>query len=229
MFIPRHPVVENQFCSYGSSTMTSSAGVGGVLAYAGSVLWLDEDATNQEPMVFRYDTFASLSDKSVFHSADMSGAMSATEKVPFGFAMQKVKTGYHQVHPTGFYMPGDLGSSDVIAQPLYNTSGTIIGTKAAPLGVAHLGIWDTVHYTCEHTANVVTTGNHMLPGQYLYVAANAGARVTNHGTNATDDSLTYEDLLDVAVARVVKGASAAKCSANIANTTLYPIRIKLLI
>lgn len=229
MFIPRHPVTENQFCSYGSSTMTSSAGVGGVLCYAGSVLWLDEDSTNEEPIVFRYDTFASLSDKSVFHSADMSGAMSTTEKVPFGFAMQKVKTGYHQVHPTGYMMPGDLGSSDVIAQPSYNTSGVINGTKAAPLGVAHLGIWDTVHYICAHTANVVSAGSQMLPGQYLYVAANSSGKVTNHGTNATDDSLDYEDLLDTTVARVVKGASAAKCSANIANTTLYPIRIKLLI
>ena len=229
MFIPRHPVTENQFCSYGSSTMTSSAGVGGVLCYAGSVLWLDEEATNEEPIVFRYHTYAALSDKSVFHSVDMSGSMSTTEKVPFGFAMQKVKTGYHQVHPTGFLMTGDLGSSDVIAQPSYNTTGTINGTKAAPLGVAHLGIWDTVHYTCVHTVNVVGAGAQMLPGQYLYVAANASARVTNDNTNASDDSLTYEDLLDVTVARVVKGASAAKCSANIANTTLYPIRIKLLI
>jgi hypothetical protein len=229
MFIPRHPVVENQFCSYGTSTMTGSAGVGGVLCYAGSVLWLDEDATNQEPIVYRYDTYASLSNKQVWNSTLTSGTLSTTEKVPFGFAMQKVKTGYHQVHPTGFSMPGDLGSSDVIAQPSYSSTGTIQGTKPAPLGVAHLGIWDTVHYVCEHSANVVSTGNEMLPGQYLYVAANNSGKVTNHATNATDDSLDYEDLLDVTVARVVKGASAAKCSANIANTTLYPIRIKLLI
>jgi hypothetical protein len=229
MFIPRHPVVENQFCSYGSSTMTTTAGVGGVLCYAGSVLWLDEEATNQEPIVFRYDTYAALTDKSVFHSVDMSGTMSTTEKIPFGFAMQKVKTGYHQVHPTGFMMPGDQGSSDVIAQPSYSTVGAINGTKAAPLGVAHLGIWDTVHYICEHAANVVTTGNEMLPGQYLYVAANSSSKITNFATNASDDSLDYEDLLDVTVGRVVKGASAAKCSANIANTTLYPIRIKLLV
>ena len=229
MFIPRHPVVENQFCSYGSSTMTAAAGVGGVLSYAGSVLWLNEDSTNQEPIVYRYDTFASLSDKTVWHSTDMTGSLSATEKVPFGFAMQKVKTGYHQVHPTGFMMPGDLGSSDVVAQPSYSNVGVINGTKPAPLGVAHMGIWDTVHYTCEHTVNVVATAHAMWPGQYLYVVANASAKVTNHATNASDDSENYEDLLDVAVARVVKGASAAKCSANIANTTLYPIRIKLMI
>lgn len=215
MFIPRHPVVENQFCSYGAQTSVTT-GVGGVLCYAGSVLYLDSDATNEEPIVFRYDTFAAK-------------PTVASELVPFGFAMQKVKTGYHQVHPTGFMMPGDLGSSDAIAQPSYDANGAINGTKAVPIGVAHLGIWDTVHYTCEHSANVVTSGNHMKPGDYLYAACNASGRVTNHSTVATDDSLTYEAIVNVAVARVLKGASAGKCSANIANTTLYPIRIKLLV
>jgi len=129
MFIPRHPVVENQFCSYGSQTATAAAGIGGVIAYAGSVVYLDETATNEEPIVKKM-------------------AYSASPFTPFGFLMQKVKTGYHQVHPAGFYMPGDLGSSDVIAQPSYTGAGVINGTKAVPVGVAHLGIWDTVHYTC---------------------------------------------------------------------------------
>ena len=129
MFIPRHPVVENQFCMYAAQTGTSTAGIGGVVAYAGSVVYLDSTATNEEPMVLKMDT----------------------AETPFGFLMQKVKTGYHQVHPAGFVMPGDLGSSDVIAQPTYSTAGAVTGTKAAPVGVAHLGIWDTVHYTATGT------------------------------------------------------------------------------
>ena len=225
MFIPRHPVVENQFCSYAAQTATAAAGVGGVVAYAGSVVYLDNDATNQEPIVLK-----------------MTHGIITGGEYPFGFAMQKVKTGYHQVHPTGFSMPGDLGSSDVIAQPDYDSNGDIQGTKEAPLGVAHLGIWDTVHYTCKMTASVIGAGDNMKPGAFLYSAADE-AKVTNNatdssgGTPATDKANgAYVDALDIealeehlAVATVVKGASLAKCQANFNNTTLYPIRIKLLV
>jgi len=219
MFIPRHPVVENQFCSYHENESFGTAGVGGVICYAGSVLYLVEAATNEEPMVRAYSTQA------------LFAALGTEEKIPFGFAMQKVKVGYHQVHPAGFMMPGDLGSSDVIAQPHYSTAGAIDGHKSAPLAVAHHGIWDTVHYTCKHAAGVIT--NYMKPGERLYPATCAGTtpigKVTNSSTvanNADDDG---ECLVATAVARVVKGASKAKCEANLANTTLYPIRIKLLI
>jgi hypothetical protein len=218
MFIPRHPVVENQFCSYGAQTGTGSVGVGGVVCYAGTVVYLDATATNEEPIVY----------KMVYDS---------TPFVPFGFAMQKVKTGYHQVHPTGFSMPGDLGSSDVIAQPDYNSNGVIVGTKEIPMGVAHLGIWDTVHYTCLKTsADLVSTPtNAIVPGEALFAAADEG-KVTNSETNAdgtttdnTGDIGTGDRASTVEVAKVVKGASIAKAGANINNTTLYPIRIKLLI
>lgn len=206
MFIPRHPVVENQFCSYGAQTGTSSAGVGGVVAYAGAVVYLDPSATNEEAVVYKM-------------------AYDITE-LPFGFAMQKVKTGYHQVHPTGFTMPGDLGSSDAIAQPQYNASGAIIGTKAVPIGVAHLGIWDTVHYTC---VGGTTPSSKMTPGSLLYPATDE-AKVTNSTVNSDSaDDTAGERCSITAVASVVKGASLAKCSANINNTTLYPIRIKLLV
>jgi len=222
MFIPRHPVVENQFCSYAAQTGTGTAGVGGVVCYAGSVVYLDSTATNQEAVVKKY---AAYND----------------QYVPFGFAMQKVKTGYHQVHPAGFMMPGDLGSSDVIAQPTYSNTGAVTGTKEAPLGVAHLGIWDTVHYTCAKTydgsTSTVTTG--MLPGASLYTAVDE-SKVTesstvgdgttgNAGDVATGDAVDTTGSGATVVARVVKGASTAKCAANIDNTTLYPIRIKLLI
>lgn len=208
MFIPRHPVVENQFCAYAAQT-SDATGVGGVLCYAGSVLYLDASATNEEAIV-----------KKMVYSASPG-------YTPFGFSMQKVKTGYHQVHPAGYVMAGDLGSSDVIAQPSY-TSGAIDGTKEAPVGVAHLGIWDTVHYTSTCVASVPTVK--LSPGEALYVA-NDQAKVTRNDTFAADaaDLTTGECISTTVVGRVVKGASLAKCIANVANTTLYPIRIKLLV
>jgi len=198
MFIPRHSVVENQFCQF--ATTSGTGGVGGVVAYAGSVCYLVSTATNQDAIVNIYSTVA---------------PSDTEERMPFGFLMQKVKMGYHNVHPTGFMMPGDLGSSDVIAQPSYDSSGNINGTKQAPVGVAHLGIWDTVHYTVD-TPNT----DPMLPGERLYTAGDGYSRVTNgtYLTNVTD-----------VVARVVKGASAPQVYATTQNTTLYPIRIKLLI
>jgi hypothetical protein len=216
MFIPRHPVVENQFCSYSAQTGTSSAGVGGVICYAGSVVYLVSGATNQEAEVLKFT-----------QTASDAGA------TPFGFSMQKVKTGYHQVHPAGFMMPGDLGSSDVIAQPTYSSVGAITGTKATPVGVAHLGIWDTVHYTAVGTgtgATDITPTAAILPGQSLYAAVDE-AKLTNTATVAANDAdlSTGENIVATIVAKAVKGASVAKAGANIANTTLYPIRVKLLI
>jgi hypothetical protein len=151
--------------------------------------------------------------------------------------MQKVKTGSQQVQPSGLVMPGDLGSSDVIAQPKYSAAGAITGTKSVPMGVAHLGIWDTVHYTCLKTssAGVSTVTTKMAPGAELFAAADEG-KVTNSTVAATGDATadtgdagTGDRCSTVTVAKVVKGASAAKCAATIDNTTLYPIRIKLLV
>jgi len=216
MFIPRHPVVENQFCAYNSQT-GDATGVGGVLCYAGSVLYLDVDATNEEAIV----------SKMIYEASPGF--------TPFGFAMQKVKTGYHSVHPAGFVMNGDLGSSDVIAQPSYS-SGAINGTKEAPLGVAHLGIWDTVHYTAQGTdgtnsayANYVPSAA-LLPGVSLYAAGDQ-AKVTNSDDISTgsDYNGEYSASSNTVVGKVVKGASIAKVTANCQNTTLYPIRIKLVI
>ena len=207
MFIPRHPVVENQFCKYGETA--STGGAGNVVAYAGSVVYLDEDAANEETLVKKmiYD---------------------ATPFTPFGFCMQKVKTGYHSVHPVGMVLPGDLGSSDVIAQPTYDSAGAIDGTQSVPVGVAHLGIWDTVHYTTTMVASVVQAA--VKPGASLY-AANDQAKVTTNVTEAADadDLTTGENVSTTVVARVIKGCSLAKAQANIGNTTLYPIRIKLFI
>ena len=205
MFIPRHPMIENQFCKYGSSAVTS--GAGNVIAYAGSVVYLDNTAT---------DSIV----KKMAHGVTAD---------PFGFCMQKVKAGYHSVHPVGMVLPGDLGSSDAIAQPIYNASGVITGTDTVPVGVAHLGIYDTVHYTCGRaSANTVLAGETMVPGATLYAAAEE-AKVTN-STVASDGTDTLgERCSAVAVAKVVKGVSAAKATSTITNATLFPIRIKLLV
>ena len=206
MFIPRHPVVENQFCKYGSSNV--SAGTGGVIAYAGSVVYLDPTAVNDSIV------------KKMAHGV--------TEQ-PFGFCMQKVKAGYHSVHPVGMVLPGDLGSSDAIAQPIYNSTGAIVGTDAIPVGVAHLGIWETVHYTCGRaSANTVTDVETMLPGATLYPAADE-AKVTNSTTNSDGTDTLGERCSTVAVAKVLKGVSGAKATSTITNATLFPIRIKLLV
>lgn len=209
MFIPRHPVIEDQFCSYAENSTFGSSGIGNVVAYAGSVVYLDPTASNEEPMV-----------KKMAHGVSES---------PFGFLMQKVKVGYHQVHPTGFYMPGDLGSSDVIAQPFYNASGVITGHKSVPVGVAHLGIYDTVHYTCTRNSEG-TVQTKMAPGASLFAAAD-DARLTNSTTTSdgANDIIEGDRCSAVVVAKVVKGASIAKCQANIDNVTLYPIRVKLLV
>jgi hypothetical protein len=212
MFIPRHSVVENQFCSYSEDETFGATGIGGVVAYAGSVVYLDPAAANEEPMVKKMD-FAS------------------TSEAPFGFIMQKVKVGYHSVHPSGFVMPGDLGSSDAIAQPLYNAQGAIAGHKSVPVGVAHLGIFDTVHYICNCSGDDGTATTKMTPGSSLYAAAYQ-ARVTNSpdAASAEDASgLTGNRASNTVIARVLKGASLEKCQANMDNTTLYPIRIKLLV
>ena len=208
MFIPRHSVVENMFCFYGEQTASGATGIGGVVAYAGSVVYLDSTAANEDSVVFK-----------------MAHGVTDT---PFGFLMQKVKTGYHQVHPAGMVLPGDLGSSDAIAQPKYNASGVITGTKSVPVAVAHLGIWDTVHYTCTMVANDVTVK--MAPGAALY-AANDQAKVTNNITTAAnaEDLTTGECVSTTVVARVVKGASIAKCQSTVDNVAPYAIRIKLLI
>ncbi|RLI64446.1 MAG: hypothetical protein DRO67_04130 [Candidatus Asgardarchaeum californiense] len=189
MFIPRHPVVENQFCQLAGQTSTTG-GAGDVLAYAGSVCYLDDSQTESTVKIYT----------------------NAEDKPAFGFLMQKVKTGYHSIHAPGFMMPGDLGSSDVIAQPSYNNNGVINGTKPAPVGVAHLGIWETIHY---YSTAAINAGSVMG----VYQNASTMSQISNVSTNSGAG--------DVAV--VVKGASAAQVTANVNNTTLYPIRVKLLV
>lgn len=97
VFIPRHPVVENQFLRHDSDK--------GMTATAGAVVSLS--------------------------ASEMVEVVSGTNTAPYGFLMQNVKT-ESSAHPTGFRLPGDLGSSDAFT--------------GDPVGVAHLGIYDTTHY-----------------------------------------------------------------------------------
>jgi hypothetical protein len=190
MFIPRHPVIENQFCQLAAGS--GHDGAGNVIAYAGSACYLDNTQTDSTVKIYA----ANESD------------------VCFGFLMQKVKQGYHAIHPAGMTLPGDLGSSDVIAQPSYNaTTGVIDGYKPAPVGVAHLGIWDTIHYWNNSLV--------LNAGDTLGIRQSSLSELTKDGT-------LNGAAANQSVAKVVKGASAAQVAANDANTTLYPIRIKLL-
>ena len=204
MFIPRHPVVEDQFCLYGSSADTT--GIGGVIAYAGSVVYLDDTKEESEVKKFAHGVTAD----------------------PFGFLMQKVKTGYHAVHPVGFVMPGDLGSSDAIAQPTYASTGAITGTTTVPVGVAHLGIYETIHYTCTVSGTTVADGNQPKNGQLLYPAADE-AKLTNSTVKSDGTDVAGERCSTTAVARVVKGVTAAKATSTFSGGTKYALRVKLLI
>jgi len=196
MFIPRHPVVQNQFCQFYGQT-TVSGGAGDVLAYAGSVCYLDNSQTDATVKIY----------------------IANEDKLAFGFLMQKVKTGYHSIHPAGFMMPGDLGSSDVIAQPSYNSNGQIDGSKPAPVGVAHNGIWDTIHYYGSGVLNAGTS---------MYVRQSSMSELADVGASVNAQT-TLQDGTQGVIAIVLKGAGAAQVTANNNNTTLYPIRVKLLV
>ena len=193
MFIPRHPVVENQFCQFAATTI--SGGTGNVLAYAGSACYLDTSQNEATVKIYAANE----------------------NRQCFGFLMQNVKNGYHSLHPSGFMMPGDLGSSDVIAQPSYDSNGIITGSKAAPVGVAHMGIWDTIHYYGSGA---------LAAGTAMFVRQSSLSELCDSG--ATQNTQTNTALTGV-LAYVLKGASAAQVTANNNNTTLYPIRVKLMV
>jgi hypothetical protein len=229
MFIPRQPVVDNQFCEFAAQTSDTS-GIGGTIAYAGAAVYLA--ATTNEATEAQVKVFA-------------TSAPGSTKPV-FGLLMQKVKTGYHQVHPAGYILKQDFGSSDAIAQPSYNSSGNITGTQKVPVGVAHDGgIWDTTHYTSYDGSSTITldaSHSAVNSGDMLYVTANASGRLTNQ-TGAASGYAMHDKALcpgletqsvsgAVALAGaavVIKGVSAAKANSTLNNQTLYPIRIKLLV
>lgn len=190
-FIPRHPVIQDQFCSYQETTTGSGGtGTGATIAEAGSVLLLSGYGTTwsevDRGLVRRTVTGETASDR------------------PYGFLMQKVKTGYEAVHPAGYILRKDMGSSDAIALPKY-TSGSIVGTRTVPVGVGMLGIWETTHYVYSGAAG-------FSAGDDLY-ACNLGK------VGATGDKV-----LNAVVAVVEKGLNDTDATAG-----TKALRIKLLI
>jgi hypothetical protein len=156
VFIPRDPVVQNQFLTH-DSTWTATATAGAVVALTGDEL--------------------------------VAVASGTPGLAPYGFLMQNVKA-ESSAHPTGFRLPGDLGSSDAFT--------------GDPVGVAHLGIYDTTHY---NTATTYTAGVELVTGT-------TEGQVTPTGVNHADANV-------VGIAQNSLDADAVAAGQN--------LRIKLLI
>lgn len=166
VFIPRDPVVQNQFLSHDSSK--------GNTATAGAVVSLS-DSEKVEPV-------------------------SGTNTFPYGFLMQNVKT-ESSAHPTGFRLPGDLGSSDAFT--------------GDPVAVAHGGLYDTTYYDTSETYTAgdllgVTTEGRVTP-------ADSGNALSFPAQNGVDD-----DVLHV-VAQAQNTLDSSAVSAG------QKLRIKLLV
>lgn len=129
VFIPRDPVVQNQFLVHDTSQGTGTES-------AGCVVFLSGD--------------------------ELVACVSGSGNAPYGFLMQNVKA-ESSAHPTGFRLPGDLGSSDAFT--------------GDPVAVAHLGLYDTTHYD---TAETYTAGGNLTVGP--------NGRVTNSGAGAEVNS-----------------------------------------
>jgi len=155
VFIPRDPVVQNQFLTH-DSTWVATATAGAVVQLSGDQL-----------------------------VAVVSGTPSGD---PYGFLMQNVRA-ESSAHPTGFRLPGDLGSSDAFT--------------GDPVGVAHLGIYDTTHY---NTGTTYTAGVELTTG--------ADGVVTPTGVSEVDGTV-------VAIAQNTLDSDAVSAGNN--------LRIKLLI
>ncbi len=155
VFIPRDPVMQNQFLVHDSDK--------GSTATAGAVVSLS--------------------------ASEKVEVVSGTNTVPYGFLMQNVKA-ESSAHPTGFRLPGDLGSSDAFT--------------GDPVGVAHLGLYDTTFYD---TAETYTAGG--------LLGVTVEGKVTNNGSGN-----------DVSTANVAVCQNSLDSTAVSAGSSL---RIKLLI
>jgi hypothetical protein len=137
VFIPRDPVVQNQFLTH-DSTWTATATAGAVVSLTGDELVAVTSGTDPT--------------------------------IPYGFLMQNVKA-ESSAHPTGFRLPGDLGSSDAFT--------------GDPVGVAHLGIYDTTHYD---TGETYTAGDLLYAGA-LGVLTQTGSKVNDTNVAICQNSL----------------------------------------
>lgn len=168
VFIPRDPVMQNQFLVHDSSK--------GTTATAGAVVSLS--------------------------ASEKVEVVSGTNTHPYGFLMQNVKA-ESPAHPTGFRLPGDLGSSDAFT--------------GDPVGVAHLGLYDTTFYD--------TTATYQR-GDLLGVTGEGKVTPMDDGASAIDfadkNGLTAADS-DRVVAVAQNSLDSTQVSAGAS------LRIKLLI
>ena len=154
VFIPRDPVMQNQFLVHDSSQ-------GDGTETAGSVVYLSGD--------------------------ELVAVVSGAGNIPYGFLMQNVKA-ESSAHPTGFRLPGDLGSSDAFT--------------GDPVAVAHLGIYDSTYYD---TADTYTAGD------YLGVS-NTGRLSKTNALNFTGVSGTMDE---VAIAQNSLSATAVAAGTSL--------------
>lgn len=126
--------------------------------------------------------------------------VSGTDTFPYGFLMQNVKA-ESSAHPTGFRLPGDLGSSDAFT--------------GDPVGVAHLGLYDTTYYD---TTETYTAGD-------LLGVTSAGRVTPADSGNALD--FDAQNGVNVATQNVVAQAQNSLDATAVAAGT--KLRIKLLI
>jgi hypothetical protein len=160
VFIPREPVLQDQFCLHDST---------GSAAAAGDVVYLSGDQTVVP--------------------------VSGSGNEPFGFLLQTVKAEMTGL-PAGYRMASDLGSSDAF-----------IGD---PVGVAHLGIYDTTTYVLDANKTTFTAG------EKLYADI-----TTAHLVNGTTG--TVAGVGSPAIAIAMNSLSAAAVTAG------SLLRVKLLI
>jgi len=136
----------------------------------------------------------------VYLSGDqLVAVVSGTTNLPYGFLMQNVKA-ESSAHPTGFRLPGDLGSSDAFS--------------GDPVAVAHLGIYDTTYY---NTATTYTAGSKLGVTTAGRVTTLGVSSISFAAINGVDDEST-----DV-VAIAQNSLSATQVSAG------EKLRIKLVI
>lgn len=198
MFIPRDPVNENMFCQYVETD--TSTGAGAWVAHAGAVVFIAGPAGNDPANYVSRSTLVQT--------------YTTESGKPFGFLEQAIKVGYHDVHPAGYILDKDFGMSHVVAKPRF-AAGTrnVNGTKATPVAIAHLGIWETTHYFANDTE--------ISAGAEMFVKGSSDGRI-QVGVDGGIAGGTQ-------VAVCMTGVSAARAVAHDAGTTLWAIRLKLLI
>ncbi len=137
VFIPRDPVLQNQFLAHDTGNANTTATAGSVVCLTGDEL--------------------------------VQAVSGTTEGEPYGFLMQTIKA-ESSAHPTGFRLPGDLGSSDAFT--------------GDPVAVAHFGIYDTTHYS---TSDTYTAGDNLGVDNSGQVCVSTGKLNFSTFTTVGDD------------------------------------------